>query len=321
MTPPWFWQSRSEVMWTPPPRRLELTEADTSLAQALREKFGDGVQPAATTADMPTFQVAEDRLKEVLRFLKTEASPRFQGLTDLTAVDESTRKNREDYPDYTLVYHLLAFEPPTRVRLKVPLRGAEPVTPSVTDIWPSANWYERECFDMFGIRFDGHPRLWRLLMPHDWEGHPLRKSYPDRGTALPPYTLEDAHRYQPLDAAKFMEGRLGEQEFLLNVGPHHTSTHGLIRFILALKGEEITALDTDIGYHHRAAEKVGERQSWHQFIPYTDRVDYLSGAANNLPYVTAVETLAGIQVPDRAQFIRVMLSEFFECLGRPARTR
>ena len=311
VTPPGFWQSRSEDMWTPPPRRIELTEADTALATVLQAKFGEAVRQEEETSDMPSFQVAEDRLKEVLGFLKTEASPRFQGLTDLTAVDESTRKHREDYPDYTLVYHLLAFEPPTRVRLKVPLAGAEPVAPSITDIWPSANWYERECFDMFGIRFDGHPRLWRLLMPHDWEGHPLRKSYPDRATHLPPYTLEDAHRYQPLDAAKFMAGRLGEQEFLLNVGPHHTSTHGLIRFILALKGEEITALDTDIGYHHRAAEKIGERQSWYQYIPYTDRIDYLTGVANNLSYLQAVETLADIKVPDRAQFIRVMLTEFF----------
>ncbi|MFA5109938.1 MAG: NADH-quinone oxidoreductase subunit B/C/D [Desulfobaccales bacterium] len=311
VTPPWFRESRAEVMWTPPPRRFELSEADLSLAQVLQVRFGDAVRREEETSDMPSFQVAGDRVKEVLRFLKTEASPRFKGLTDLTAVDESTRQTRQNYPDYTLVYHLLAFEPPTRLRLKVPLHGLDPVTPSITDIWPSADWYERECFDMFGIRFDGHPRLWRLLMPHDWEGHPLRKSYPDRGTALPPYTLESARKYQPLDAAKFMEGRVGEKEFLLNVGPHHTSTHGLIRFILALKGEKITALDTDIGYHHRAAEKIGERQSWYQYIPYTDRIDYLTGVANNLSYLQAVETLADIKVPDRAQFIRVMLTEFF----------
>jgi NADH dehydrogenase I D subunit len=311
VTPPWFWESRSDDMWTPPPARIQLSEVDQSLTQALQEKFGDAVNPEAETSDMASYKVSAERAKEVLRFLKTDATPRFRSLTDLTAVDESTRRERQNYPDYTLVYHLLSFDPPTRVRLKVPLTGSDPVTPSITDIWPSANWYERECFDMFGIRFDGHPRLWRILNPHDWEGHPLRKSYPDRATHLPPYTREDAVRYQPLDAGKYMEGRLGEHEFVLNVGPHHTSTHGLIRFILDLRGEEIIALDTDIGYHHRAVEKIGERQNWNQFIPYTDRVDYLTGVANNLSYLHAVETLAGIKVPDRAQFIRVMLTEFF----------
>ncbi len=311
VTPPRFWESRSEEMWTPPPRALELPERDRALAQVLQEKFGDAVQPVAPVSDMLTLQVAPDRVKEVLRFLKTEAQPRFLRLDDLTALDEATRRERRDYPDFTLNYQLLSFESASRVRLKVPLYGAAPAIPSITDLWPSANWYEREVYDMFGIRFEGHPRLWRILMPHDWEGFPLRKGYPDRATAMPPYTHLDAQKQQPLDAGKYMEGTVGENEFILNIGPHHISTHGLIRFILALRGEEITALDTDIGYHHRAAEKIGERQSWHQFMPYTDRIDYLTGVANNLTYCEAVETLAGIKVPDRAQFIRVMLTEFF----------
>jgi NADH-quinone oxidoreductase subunit B/C/D len=310
VTPPAFWESRADLMWTPPPAVIELTEQEKSLVQTLAQKFGETVRHLPDAADMLAFQVEEARLKEVLRFLKQEARPRFRRLEDLTAVDESARRRRSEYPDFSLVYHLLSFESASRVRLKVGLQGAEPVTPSVSDIWPAADWYEREVFDMFGIRFAGHPDLRRILMPHDWEGHPLRKSYPGRATEMPPYTLEDARKHQPLDAGFFFQAS-SQERMLLNVGPHHYSTHGLMRFVVALDGEEITGVDLDIGYHHRGVEKIGERQSWHQFIPYTDRVDYLSGVANNLPYLLAVETLAGVKVPDRAQFIRVMLTEFF----------
>lgn len=312
VTPPFFRESRSDLMWTPPPHRIELTEKETSLAQALRERFGSAIRQEANTSDMPGFHVDPSRLRDVLRFLKADASPRFERLDDLTAVDESARRDRAAYPDYTLVYHLLSFESAGRLRLKVPLHGTDPALSTVTEIWPSANWYEREVHDMFGIRFDGHPGLKPLLLPPGWEGHPLRKGYPGRATEMAPYTLEDARKAQPIDAGSyFRQSESGSEEFFLNIGPHHLSTHGLMRFVVSVRGEEITGLHMDIGFHHRGVEKIGERQSWHQFIPYTDRVDYLSGVANNLPYLLAVETLAGIRVPDRAQFIRVMLTELF----------
>jgi NADH dehydrogenase I D subunit len=307
---PRFWESRSDLMWTPPPNRIELSERDKSLAQVFGQRFGGAVQQAPHTSDMLTFYVDQPRVKEVLRFLKTEATPKFRRLDDLTAIDESARRERSAYPDYTLVYHLLSYESASRLRLKVALHGEDPVALSITDIWPAANWYEREVFDMFGIRFEGHPNLRRLIMPHDWEGHPLRKTYPGRATEMAPYTREDAEKHQSLDGGAYFEQGGGER-FVLNIGPHHISTHGLMRFILSLHGEIIEAMDMDIGYHHRGVEKIGERQSWHQFIPYTDRVDYLSGVANNLSYLIALEQLAEIKVPDRAQFIRVMLSEFF----------
>lgn len=333
------WGNRSDVMWTPPARRIELTSRDQSLSAVLKERFGDAVCQEPETSDMVTFHVDEKRLKDVLRFLKQGSEPKYKRLDDLTAVDESARRDRvwnssyaeaitdtgsaahygekikRPYPDYTLVYHLLSFDTASRVRIKTGLNGKDPVSRTVTDIWPSAEWYEREVFDMFGIRFKGHPNLRRILMPYYWTGHPLRKDYPGRATDMPPYTFADARKDQPLDARVVMarENRqpASAREFYLNIGPHHVSTHGLLRCVASLDGEEITGLDLEIGYHHRAAEKLGERQSWHQYIPYTNRNDYLAGSSNEMPYVSAVEALADIKVPERAQTIRVMLSELF----------
>jgi NADH-quinone oxidoreductase B subunit len=107
--PPEFWESRSELMWTPPPSRIAISAKDKSLAISLKERFGDSIKQRPHTSDMLTFQVEEASLKDVLRFLKTESETRFRRLDDLTAVDESARRNRQDYPDYTLVY-------PTRTR-------------------------------------------------------------------------------------------------------------------------------------------------------------------------------------------------------------
>jgi NADH-quinone oxidoreductase subunit B/C/D len=308
--PPQFFENRSGLMWTPPAARIELGKTEKDVVRQLQDRFGDEIRQISPTSDMPTVEVPATTAKSVLRYLKEDAPQRFGRLEDLTAIDETARRQQPAH-DTTLVYSLLCFDPASRMRIKVPLSGNRPEAESICDIWPSANWYEREVFDMFGVAFSGHPDLTRILLPHDWQGHPLRKSYPGRATEMPPYTFREAAEYQPLDAGILLGGKAVDHELILNVGPHHVSTHGLIRFILALKGEEITDLKIEIGYHHRGAEKIGERQHWHQFIPYTDRVDYLAGAANNLPYVLAVEKLAGITVPDRAQCIRVMLSELF----------
>jgi len=311
VVPPEFWDSRSDLMWTPPPGQIELNESDQSLTQTLQVKFGDAVAPVAPVCDMLTLQVAENRFKDVLRYLKTEASPRYQRMDDLTAIDESARRQPKDDADYTMIYHLLSFDSASRLRLKVPLKGPDPVSRSITDIWPSANWYEREVFDLMGVGFEGHPNLRRIIMPPDWQGHPLRKSYPGRATDMAPYTRKEAETLQPLDGGVYVKTDDGKPRLILNIGPHHVSTHGLLRYIVALDGEEISDLDMDIGYHHRGVEKIGERQTWHQFIPYLARVDYLAGAANDLPYLLAIEKLADIKVPQRAQVIRVMLSELF----------
>ena len=292
-----------------------------SVAQELRDKFGEGIVAEQTTRDeMPTLWVQRDCLKSVMRYLKNEAAAPYKMLYDLCGVDERVDMHRTGVPasDFTVVYHLLSFERNSDVRLKVALEGNSPSMPSITDVWESANWYEREAWDMYGIKFDDHPNLRRILMPTTWNGHPLRKDHPARATELPPYQLPDDKMDREHDALQFrpeewgMKRRSDDSELMfLNLGPHHPGTHGLLRIILELDGEEIINAIPDIGYHHRGAEKMGERQTWHSYIPYTDRIDYLGGVMNNFPYVMAVEKLAGIEVPARAQMVRIMMSEFF----------
>jgi NADH-quinone oxidoreductase subunit C/D len=262
----------------------------------------------------------KENLVPLLKHLKNEISLPFRMLYDLTAIDERTRTNRTDQPesDFTIVYHLTSFERNEDIRIKVPLSGNDLSVPSITGIWESANWYEREVFDMFGISFTGHPRLTRILMPKTWHGNPLRKEHPARATELDPFILTEQMRDVEDAGLKFnpeeygLDSKSEDSDFMfLNIGPQHPGTHGLLRLIVQLNGEDIVNIIPEIGFHHRGAEKMGERQSWHTFIPYTDRIDYLGGVMNNLAYLLSVEKLAGIEVPDRASVIRIMMSELF----------
>ncbi len=310
---PGFRWSRNAEIWTPPQPKVEFPASTPDLRSALASRFGDSVREDVDAADMPTLVTSAEQAPELLRFLKHESPSRYRRLEDLTVIDESTRRRRPDH-DLSLVYHLLNFDDPGYLRVKVPLKAEPPEAPSITGLWPSANWYEREAYDMFGIRFSGHPDLRRILMPESWPGHPLRKNQPFRATEMAPYTAQTAATMIPRDGSTFFKGQplpKGEESMILNLGPHHPGTHGVLRLVLKLDGEEIDDIDADIGYHHRGAEKMGERQHWNQFIPYTDRIDYLSGIQNNLAYLHPVETLLGVEVPERAQFIRVMLCELF----------
>ena len=294
---------------------------NSAIIQELKKKFGDSNLVFQETKDeIPTFWVSRDKIAETLKFLKTEVSNPYRMLYDLTAIDDQARSHRNGQPvgDFTVLYHLLSFERNEDIRIKVALKKDDLSIPCVSNIWPNADWYEREVYDMFGINFEGHPNLRRILMPPTWKGYPLRKEHPARATEMGPFQLPDEKQDLEQEALQFKPEEWGltrkseETDFMfLNLGPQHPGTHGVLRVILQLDGEDIVDAVPDIGYHHRGAEKMGERQSWHTFIPYTDRVDYLGGVMNNLPYVLAVEKLAGIEVPDRAKVIRIMMCEFF----------
>jgi NADH-quinone oxidoreductase subunit C/D len=293
----------------------------SDIPSILEQRFADAILAQQATRDeIPTLWIKPASIREVLQYLKYQIEQPYRMLYDLTAIDEQARTHREGQPEsrFTVVYVLFSFERNAFLRLKIPLTDEQPVAPSITGIWPSANWYEREVYDMFGVRFDGHPDLRRILMPRTWQGHPLQKCHPARATEMGPFQLPLERQRREEEALQFRPEEWGlaedvntENFMFLNLGPQHPGTHGVLRLVLELDGEEIVRIIPDIGFHHRGAEKMAERQSWHTYIPYTDRVEYLGGVMNNFPYVMAVEKLAGIEVPDRVKVIRIMMSELF----------
>ncbi len=288
--------------------------------ELLTDRFGVELLPQHTVDGIPTVWVARGQLLELLNFLKDDAACSYEMLYDLTAIDERARQHRSGQPaaDFTVVYELMSFSRNCDFRVKVALSEADLSLPSAVSVWPAANWYEREVFDMFGIGFSGHPNLLRILTPPLWQGHPLRKDHPARATEMDPFKMSEEFQEAQQESLRFSPEQWGmsleakHTDFMfLNLGPNHPSVHGVFRIALQLDGEIIVEAVPDIGYHHRAAEKMAERQSWHTYIPYTDRIDYLGGVMNNLPYVMALERMAGIEVPERAKVIRIMLAELF----------
>jgi len=292
------------------------------IGEKIKVRFPEAIQYEQPTSDeFPTLWIAMDYIIPVLGFLKNEPGLQFRSLFDLTAIDEQARTNRQGQPDskFTIVYLLLSFSRNQFLRIKVGIVADKPTIPTATTVWPAANWYEREVYDMFGVNFEGHPHLSRILMPRYWQGHPLQKAHPARATEMGPFKMPEEQMLEQQDILQFKPEEWGlsttsptNDDFMfLNLGPQHPGTHGILRLILQMDGESIVNIVPDIGFHHRGAEKMGERQSWHSYIPYTDRVEYLSGVLNNLPYVMTVEKMAGVEIPDRAKVIRIMLCELF----------
>ena len=305
------------------------TRTMQALLDSLKTKFPDAI--LATRVDTAraetSVSVAAVRLLEIARYLHDAPEAAFDHLTDICSVDYP-----EDQLRFEVVYHLHSLPLRQRLRLKVRLTEDDPTIASVTGIWKGAEFLEREVYDMMGIHFSGHPDLRRILLPEDYaEGYPLRKDFPTEGRGWrsqfdfiprfdePPLDVteseipekqKDAFRAEP-----DVPGSRRKEELLLNMGPQHPSTHGVLRVVLELDGERIVKATPDLGYLHRGVEKLSEGLTYMQIIPHTDRLDYVCAMSNNYAYVRAVEKLLEITVPIRAEYIRTIVAEMQRIIG------
>lgn len=249
--------------------------------------------------DEQTLLVPPELIKPVSLRLRNNHG--FDYLMDVCGVDYPERDRRFD-----VVYHLFNESQNRRLRIKSQIGESESID-SLVDVWLSANWFEREAFDMFGIRFAGHPDLRRILCHMDFEGHPLRKDYPaDKGQPL----MSPMEHVFEKDRERLTK-QFDDDLMWINIGPAHPATHGTLRFMAVIDGgENIREIDFEIGYLHRCFEKMCENHNYNQIIPYTDRLNYCSAPLNNNAFALAVEKLLGVTVPPRAQMLRMILDEF-----------
>jgi NADH-quinone oxidoreductase subunit C/D len=293
---------------------MTVTYPDATAPHRLSELFPDaGDLQISDAADRHVeLRVERSHLVDVLRTLQQNAKFDCSLLLDICGVDFPDREQRFD-----VVYHLGNPARSQRYRVKVAVSEDDPVLPTAYGIWKAADWFEREVWDMFGIRFDGHPNLRRILTHEAFQGHPLRKDYDpaQRWILTEAETMvPDWARESPKDADQF-------ETQILNLGPSHPATHGTLRTVVRLDGEIITKAEAEIGYLHRCFEKMSETHGWQQVIPYTDRLNYCSSMINGVGYAMAVENMLGIEAPPRAQVIQVILSELSRvmdhcvCLG------
>ena len=314
------------------------------LLTTVNERFPGAAQPA----EHEGLVIAPEHWVDVATFLRDELDYKYLSLVSGVDYPQPTTQ----FPArFDAVYHLFQ---PTGGPLTVHVHADHdnPVVPSVVSVWPAASVHERETWDLVGIRFEGHPDLRRILLWEGFEGHPLRKDwhevyyeaehkpFPSRFPNGKPVMAEERAPlgrnlrypegwspenwqpqaeeavYAPLDKLMAENGRpMHTDRVVVNLGPQHPSTHGVLRMAALLDGERIQYLEPVLGYLHRSHEKIGERNTWLANMPYTDRLDYMCSMSNNFGYAVAVEKLAGIEVPERAEYLRVIMAELTRVLN------
>lgn len=297
------------------------------------DRFGDRVSVDAHGA----LVIDRAALPEVAKALRDDFGLSY--LNNLTCVD---------WPDrFEVIYHACSMFGGPPVTFKCAAERGNPVVPSLVTVWAGADFQEREAYDMFGVRFAGHPNLRRILMWEGFAGYPLRKDWKEAyfEQAQKPFTsrwpdgefffgetklsdwgsnakyprgytaagVEDSRaddNVVVLDVADLKRAPdIGSERLIVNMGPQHPSTHGVFQMRLTLDGETVVDLQPVMGYMHRNHEKIGERNLWLANMPYTDRLDYIAQIGNEWGYALAVEKLMGITVPERAEYIRIILGE------------
>jgi NADH-quinone oxidoreductase subunit D len=273
-------------------------------------RFGESVVGPRQERLSEAIEIVPSALHAVCAVLRDDDRLRFNFLRAVTGID------RKDAIE--VVYHLYSYPRRHEIALKARLDRDQPSVESVSDLWPTANWHERETFDLVGVNFTGHPSLKRILLPEDWEGHPLRKDYvqpPEyhgiptkRGPALPKSRSEflNGGHIKALHVPK-AEETVGVMQ--LNMGPHHPATHGVLNFLLETDGEILRRAVPDVGYLHRGIEKLSEGMAYIGTMPFTDRIEYLGAMFANHAWALSVERLLGISVPPRGEYCRVIASE------------
>ena len=276
--------------------------AESVVLTKLQQRFSQAILTQHAEHGDTTVTVRRESWREVAQFLRDDADCQYNFLMDLTAADYLTMGRT---PRYEVVAHLYSLPHNQRLRLKAPVPDHEPRLDSLMPVWEGANWFEREVYDMFGFSFTDHPDLRRILLYEGFEGYPLRKDYPQDKEQPLDHNAFDPAFYESKRNTQGIETR----HMFLHMGPSHPAMHGVIHLTLELDGETIVDGDTEIGYLHRAFEKEAESHTYTQVIPYTDRLNYVSPLINNVAYVLAVEKLFDVQVPERCQYIRVLVSE------------
>jgi NADH-quinone oxidoreductase subunit C/D len=294
--------------------------------------------------------VDRDKLFEVALTIRDDLG--FNYLSSATAVDY--KDIGEPDSDMEMVYHAYRISGGGALNFKAQMPRDNPDVPSLVDIWPGADFQEREAYDLMGIRFSGHPNLKRILMWEGFNGHPLRKDWIEPyyeeehkpfGSRWPGgnvYRSEEKNAYGKnvvypndfdlarlsdtseeaiyegmglgVDVQELSGDAMQTDRLVVNMGPHHPSTHGVFRMVITLDGETIETLEPVMGYLHRNHEKIGERNTYLHNMPFTDRLDYLSSMGNNLGYAIAVEQLMALgarwkPVNYRVEVIRVLMAE------------